>query len=140
MHMRQPRCSAAQLSQLSADAERSVGICEYVSQALPGIGGVVKARPSDFQVNEISIAGHEVIISEAAIDEGRADEQSENTDDALHQFTRFTLRKERMDTFGAIAETLSRQPATSLWRFAGFLATPRNGKHPVLHIQEFQPE
>ncbi len=42
--------------------------------------------------------------------------------------------------FGAIAETLSRQPATSLWRFAGFLASPRNGKHPVLHIQEFQPE
>jgi primosomal replication protein N len=42
--------------------------------------------------------------------------------------------------FGAIAETLSRQPATSAWRFAGFLANPRNGKHPVLHIQEFQPE
>ena len=118
--MRQPRSSAAQLSQLSADAERSVGICEYVSQALPGIGGVVKARPSDFQVNEISIAGNEVIISEAAIDEGRADEQSESTDDAPDQFTRFTLRKERMDTFGAIAE-MARQlevPARS-FGFAG---------------------
>ena len=42
--------------------------------------------------------------------------------------------------FGAIAETLSRQPATSAWRFAGFLANPRNGKHPVLHIQEFQQD
>ncbi len=42
--------------------------------------------------------------------------------------------------FGAIAETLSRQAVTGTWRFAGFLANPRNGKHPVLHIQEFQPE
>jgi primosomal replication protein N len=42
--------------------------------------------------------------------------------------------------FGPMAETLSRQAATSVWRFAGFLASPRNGKHPVLHIQEFQPE
>ena len=118
--MRQPRASAARLSQLSADAERSVGICEYVSRSLPGIGGVVKARPSDFQVNEISIAGNEVRNSEAAIDESRADEQSEGTDDALHQFTRFTLRKERMDTFGAIAE-MARQlevPARS-FGFAG---------------------
>ncbi len=42
--------------------------------------------------------------------------------------------------FGANAETLARQPATSLWRFAGFLANPRNGRHPVLHIQEFQQD
>ncbi len=42
--------------------------------------------------------------------------------------------------FGANAETLSRQSAASAWRFTGFLANPRNGKHPVLHIQEFQPE
>ncbi len=42
--------------------------------------------------------------------------------------------------FGAIAETLSRQAVTGTWRFAGFLANPRNGKYPVLHIQEFQPE
>lgn len=39
--------------------------------------------------------------------------------------------------FGSVAETLVRQPIGSLWRFTGFLATPRNGKHPVLHIQSF---
>ena len=38
---------------------------------------------------------------------------------------------------GSVAETLGRQPVGSLWRFTGFLATPRNGKHPVLHIQSF---
>ncbi len=42
--------------------------------------------------------------------------------------------------FGGTAETLARQPIGSRWRFAGFLATPRNGKHPVLHIQEFQQD
>jgi len=42
--------------------------------------------------------------------------------------------------FGSAAETLSRQPVGSQWRFAGFLANTRNGKHPVLHIQEFQPD
>ena len=42
--------------------------------------------------------------------------------------------------FGSIAETLARQSAASQWRFAGFLANPRNGKHPVLHIQEFQQD
>ncbi|AEG93510.1 primosomal replication protein N [Ramlibacter tataouinensis] len=42
--------------------------------------------------------------------------------------------------FGAVAETLVRQAIGSRWRFSGFLATPRNGKHPVLHIQEFQQD
>jgi primosomal replication protein N len=40
--------------------------------------------------------------------------------------------------FGSAAETLRQQPIGSNWRFTGFLATPRNGKHPVLHIQSFQ--
>ena len=39
--------------------------------------------------------------------------------------------------FGAVAETLGRQPIGSSWKFTGFLATPRNGKHPVFHIQSF---
>jgi len=39
---------------------------------------------------------------------------------------------------GSVAETLSRQAIGSRWTFSGFLATPRNGKHPVLHIQSFQ--
>ena len=42
--------------------------------------------------------------------------------------------------FGPQAETLARQAVGSHWQFAGFLATPRNGKHPVLHIQEFQQD
>ena len=39
--------------------------------------------------------------------------------------------------FGSVAETLGRQAIGSSWQFTGFLATPRNGKHPVLHIQTF---
>jgi primosomal replication protein N len=42
--------------------------------------------------------------------------------------------------FGAVAERLARQELGSLWRFQGFLATPGNGKHPVLHIQNFQQD
>lgn len=40
--------------------------------------------------------------------------------------------------FGAMAERLGRQPLGSLWTFSGFLATPRNGRHAVLHIQDIQ--
>ena len=42
--------------------------------------------------------------------------------------------------FGTLAETLGKQPIGSTWKFTGFLATPRNGKHPVLHIQQFQQD
>ena len=42
--------------------------------------------------------------------------------------------------FGAIAERLVSQAIGSAWRFNGFLATPRNGKHVVFHIQEFQQD
>jgi primosomal replication protein N len=44
----------------------------------------------------------------------------------------------RAVAFGGVAETLGRQPIGSNWNFTGFLATPRNGKHPVFHIQSFQ--
>ena len=39
---------------------------------------------------------------------------------------------------GSVAETLGRQAIGSGWTFTGVLATPRNGKYPVLHIQSFQ--
>ncbi len=39
---------------------------------------------------------------------------------------------------GSVAEAIARQPVGSPWGFTGFLATPRNGKHPVLHIQSFE--
>ncbi|MFZ3128862.1 MAG: primosomal replication protein N [Rhodoferax sp.] len=42
--------------------------------------------------------------------------------------------------FGALAERLVRQAIGSVWRFNGFLATPRNGKHVVFHIQEFSQD
>ena len=38
---------------------------------------------------------------------------------------------------GAMAERLARQATGSVWKFSGFLATPRNGKYVVFHIQEF---
>ncbi len=40
--------------------------------------------------------------------------------------------------FGAVAEAIRIHPLGSSFRFTGFLATPRNGKHAVFHIQEFQ--
>jgi primosomal replication protein N len=40
--------------------------------------------------------------------------------------------------FGAMAERLVKQAIGSNWKFSGFLATPRYGKHVVFHIQEFQ--
>ena len=45
----------------------------------------------------------------------------------------------RAKAIGSVAESIARQPVGSLWSFKGFLATPRNGKHPVLHIQSFEP-
>ena len=39
--------------------------------------------------------------------------------------------------FGAMAETLGKRAIGSEGRFTGFLAAPRNGKHPVFHIQAF---
>ncbi len=39
--------------------------------------------------------------------------------------------------FGALAETMSRQPLEISGTFHGFLANARNGKGVTLHIQEF---
>jgi len=44
----------------------------------------------------------------------------------------------RAVAFGSSAETLGKQAIGTHWKFTGFLATPRNGKHAVLHVQEFQ--
>ena len=46
----------------------------------------------------------------------------------------------RAVAFGTDAETLARQAIGSSFRFSGFLAAFRNGKHPVLHIQSFQQD
>ena len=42
--------------------------------------------------------------------------------------------------FGALAERLVKQAVGSSWRFQGFVATPRNGKHLVFHILEFSQD
>jgi len=41
---------------------------------------------------------------------------------------------------GGNAERLANQAIGSSWRFTGFVASPRNGKHVVFHIQEFLQE
>ncbi|OYU30356.1 MAG: primosomal replication protein N [Comamonadaceae bacterium PBBC2] len=48
--------------------------------------------------------------------------------------------KIRALAIGAIAERLVKQAVGSIWTFTGFLATPRQGKSVVLHIQEFQQD
>ena len=42
--------------------------------------------------------------------------------------------------FGAMAERLVKQAIGSVWQFKGFLATPRNGKSVVFHIQEISQD
>ena len=41
---------------------------------------------------------------------------------------------------GAVAERLVKQSVGSQWQFSGFLASPRNAKSVVLHIQDFQQD
>lgn len=48
--------------------------------------------------------------------------------------------KLRALAIGSIAERLVKQAVGSVWTFKGFLATPRQGKSVVLHIQEFQQD
>ena len=43
----------------------------------------------------------------------------------------------RAVAFGAVAEALKAQALGTAWRFDGFLAAARGGKHPVLHLQSF---
>lgn len=42
--------------------------------------------------------------------------------------------------FGAMAERLVKQAIGSSWRFNGFVATPRNGKSLVFHVEEFSQD
>ncbi|WP_295518999.1 primosomal replication protein N [Limnohabitans sp. Rim8] len=48
--------------------------------------------------------------------------------------------KIRALALGSLAERLVKQAVGSVWTFKGFLATPRQGKSVVLHIQEFQQD
>jgi len=42
--------------------------------------------------------------------------------------------------FGAVAERIARQTIGSIWHFSGFVATPRNAKGLVFHVQEFSQD
>ena len=65
----------------------------------------------------------------------------EHESEALEAGTTRQVKVEiRAIAFGADAETLARQAIGSAFRFTGFLAAPRHGKHPVLHIQSFQQD
>ena len=117
--------------------EADVGIVEYASPSVAGIGGVLKRFHTDFIVNEIDCAGSEVVLepkradgSNKEVSKGEGDastttslvEEAHQADDdggsdfdgkeadgeEASWFVRFTLRKERMDTLGAIA-MLSKQ-------------------------------
>lgn len=48
--------------------------------------------------------------------------------------------KLRALAIGSMAERLAKQSVGSVWTFQGFLATPRQGKSVVLHIQQFQQD
>jgi primosomal replication protein N len=48
--------------------------------------------------------------------------------------------KIRALALGSLADRLVKQAVGSVWTFKGFLATPRQGKSVVLHIQEFQQD
>jgi primosomal replication protein N len=48
--------------------------------------------------------------------------------------------KLRALAIGSLAERLVKQAVGSVWTFSGFLATPRQGKSVVLHVQDFQQD
>jgi primosomal replication protein N len=66
----------------------------------------------------------------------RLEHESEVTEAGLVRQVKVAIKAV---AFGSVAETLRQQAIGSNWRFTGFLATPRNGQHPVLHIQSFHP-
>ncbi|QKO22038.1 primosomal replication protein N [Rhodoferax sp. BAB1] len=53
---------------------------------------------------------------------------------------RRVLASAKAVAFGALAERLVKQAVGSNWRFQGFVATPRNGKNLVFHIQDFSQD
>ena len=87
--------TSARMSSAATD-EHACSIFEYVSPAISGIGGTLKNSPSDFVVSELREDGSEVRLKR------RPPTTDAPEDDA--EYVRFVLRKERVDTFGAIAE------------------------------------
>jgi len=66
----------------------------------------------------------------------RLDHESEMTELGQVRQVKATIKAV---AFGSVAERLVQQAIGSDWKFSGFVANPRNGKHTVLHIQEFSP-
>ena len=65
----------------------------------------------------------------------RLEHESEVEEDGHNRQVKASVRAVAL---GVLAERLSQQPLDSTWKFLGFLATPRNGKGVVFHLQEFQ--
>ena len=85
----------------SAD-ERDIGIAEYVSPTIPGIGGELKRHAADFEVHELELSGGCAVALPEEETLGEEDEQEPAP------ILRFVLRKERMDTLAVIG-ALSKQ-------------------------------
>ena len=86
-------------------AEEDVGIHNYLSPTVAGIGGKLKVIPADFRVNELRRDGSEVRLDD---DDDDAETQAApgSDDDAYaldSDYVGFTLRKQQHDTLGAIS-------------------------------------
>ena len=110
--------------------EGDVGIFDYASRDIDGIGGRLKSTPADFRVNELRADGSEVVFDDAAVEgasasrvapgvapgvatgvavaelDGEEEDESADWEEEEYpgEFVKFVLRKERLDTFGALAE------------------------------------
>ena len=67
----------------------------------------------------------------------RIEHESEVTEAGQRRQVKASIRAVAL---GTMAETLGKRPLGDTGRFSGFLATPRNGKSVVFHIQEFQQD
>ncbi len=67
----------------------------------------------------------------------RLEHESQVEEAGSHRTVRLALKAVAV---GAVAERLARQSIGSHWQFSGFLASPRNAKSVVLHIQDFQQD
>jgi TruD family tRNA pseudouridine synthase len=124
----------ALIDAMPANAEAEVGIFDYASPEVPGIGGILKMQPADFIVSELRAGGEEVTLDsgpapeddgvqpppgwaaaeedETAADEWWVEGESDEEDEAEWAgagqiLTRFVLEKQRMDTLGALGELAS---------------------------------
>jgi primosomal replication protein N len=96
-------------------------------QVLLAVGGALTI----FQSFTVKVSNFKVVDLGQFVDQYRASVYSAITEEVVRQ------RKRRDQV---LAERLAKQAVGSVWTFQGFLATPRQGKSVVLHVQEFQQD